>query len=230
MRHHAKVTAVLATAALVAAGLSLPPAAAAAATTDVLSVDFARSTGAFRGGATGTLYGFGDDGAPTQALINGAHITNTSQKAPYGTQHPSGDALKVEDGFFRKHGKDMYIYVQDYYPDWSYNGGVRPGDSRTYNQADGTYVTQPNGIWDYLEVVEFVAEAVATSSARPRDYVFIPFNEPDGGLSGSLSEFLTGANASAGSASTTRALLAEGSRSKMNRSNRRALGFVGSTT
>ena len=163
--------------ALVVVGLSAP----AYASSYVLSVDFGRSTGPFRGGATGTLYGFGDDGAPTQALINGAHITNTSQKAPYGTQHPSGDALKVEDGFFRKHGEDMYIYVQDYYPDWSYNGGRRPGDDRTYDQADGTYVSTPNGIWDYLEVVEFVTEAVATGSSRPESYVFIPFNEPDGG-------------------------------------------------
>jgi hypothetical protein len=167
---------------LAAGVLSVPQAVAAAeAAADVLSVDFARGTGEFRGGATGTLYGFGDDGAPTQALINGAHITNTSQKAPYGTQHPSGDAIKVEDGFFRKHGEDMYIYVQDYYPDWSYHGGVRPGDTRTYNQADGTYTATPNGIWDYLEVVEFVTEAVATTSSRPEDYVFIPFNEPDGG-------------------------------------------------
>jgi hypothetical protein len=165
--------------ALVVFGLSVP--APASAASDVLSVDFGQTTGAFRGGATGTLYGFGDDGAPTQALIDGAHITNTSQKAPYGTQHPSGDALKVEDGFFRKHGKDMYIYVQDYYPDWSYNGGRRPGDTRTYSQADGTYVETPNGVWDYLEVVEFVTEAVAANSARPGDYVFIPFNEPDGG-------------------------------------------------
>ncbi|MEJ3743914.1 hypothetical protein WEI85_11550 [Actinomycetes bacterium KLBMP 9797] len=171
--------AVLVVAALAAGGLSSPAAAADAA--DVLGVDFATSTGPFRGGATGTLYGFGDDGAPTQALINGAHITNTSQKAPYGTQHPSGDAIKVEDGFFAKHGKDMYIYVQDYYPDWSYHGGRRPGDTRTYNQADGTYVEAPNGVWDYLEVVEFVTEAVATTSARPEDYVFITFNEPDGG-------------------------------------------------
>ena len=62
----------------------------------------------------------------------------------------------------------MYIYVQDYYPDWSYNGGQRPGDTRTYSQVDGTYTNTPNGIWDYLEVVEFVAEAVATQSARPR--------------------------------------------------------------
>jgi hypothetical protein len=161
--------------------LSLPAAAGPEDPADVLSVDFAKSTGEFRGGATGTLYGFGDDGAPTQALIDGAHITNTSQKAPYGTQHPSGDAIKVEDGFFHKYGKDMYIYVQDYYPDWSYNGGRRPGDARTYNQADGSYTEQPNGIWDYLEVVEFVTEAVATTSDRPKDYVFIPFNEPDGG-------------------------------------------------
>lgn len=182
MKTVARLTAALAVVTLVVGGSpALSSASAAGGTTDVLSVDFARSTGEFRGGATGTLYGFGDDGAPTQALINGAHITNTSQKAPHGTQHPSGDALKVEDGFFRKHGKDMYIYVQDYYPDWSYNGGRRPDDSRTYNQADGTYVPAPNGVWDYLEVVEFVTEAVATSSARPEDYVFITFNEPDGG-------------------------------------------------
>ncbi|WP_211234649.1 carbohydrate-binding protein [Glycomyces arizonensis] len=148
---------------------------------EVLAVDFADRTGAFRGGATGTLYGLGDEGAPTQALINGAHITNVSQKAPYGTQHPSGDAIKVEDGFFAKHGEDMYIYVQDYYPDWPYNGSQRPGDTRTYDQSDGSYTEAANGVWDYLEVVEFVAEAVATDSGSPENYVFIPYNEPDGG-------------------------------------------------
>lgn len=155
--------------------------ASAAGSSETLAVDFSRSTGDFRGGATGTLYGFGDEGAPTQALIDGAHITNTSQKAPFGTQHPSGDALKVEDGFFAKHGEDMYIYTQDYYPDWAYNGGQRPGDTRTYDQATGAYTNTPNGVWDYLEIVEFVTEAVATKSDRPQDYVHIPFNEPDGG-------------------------------------------------
>ena len=168
-----------AVAATAVTGLAAPP--ASAADPEVLTVDFADRTGDFRGGATGTLYGFGDEGAPTQALINGAHITNTSQKAPYGTQHPCGDAIKVEDGFFAKNGEDMYIYVQDYYPDWAYNGGRRPGDDRTYNLEDGTYTEGGNGVWDYLEVVEFVAEAVATDSDRPEDYVFIPFNEPDGG-------------------------------------------------
>jgi len=171
--------AVCATAAVTLTALAAAPPAMAA--DQVLAVDFSQTTGDFRGGATGTLYGFGDEGAPTQALINGAHITNTSQKAPYGTQHPSGDALSVEDGFFAQNGEDMYIYVQDYYPDWSYNGGVRPGDDRTYDLTDGTYTQTPNGVWDYLEVVEFVADAVAKDSAHPEKYVFIPFNEPDGG-------------------------------------------------
>ncbi|PRY56993.1 hypothetical protein [Glycomyces artemisiae] len=168
-----------AVAATAVTGLSGTP--ASAAETEVLAVDFAQRTGEFRGGASGTLYGFGDEGAPTQAVINGAHITNSSQKAPYGTQHPSGDAIKIEDGFFDKHGQDLYIYVQDYYPEWPYNGGRRPGDDRTYDQATGTYTEEPNGVWDFLEVTEFVAEAVATDSDRPQDYVFIPYNEPDGG-------------------------------------------------
>ncbi|HZW40723.1 MAG TPA: hypothetical protein VFE99_00355 [Agromyces sp.] len=184
MKNARRGLAATAAAALMVGGLAAPvvaTTAAAAESTEVLAVDFSDRTGEFRGGATGTLYGFGDDDAPTRALINGAHITNSSQKAPYGTQHPSGDALKIEDGFFDKHGDQLYIYIQDYYPDWAYNGGQRPGDARTYNQADGSYTAVPNGVWDYLEIVEFVTEAVATQSSRPQDYVFIPFNEADGG-------------------------------------------------
>jgi len=163
-------------------GLAGTPAMAAQpAAVDTLGVDFAARTGPFRGGASGTLYGFGDHGAPTQALINGAHITNSSQKAPYGTQHPSGDALQIEDGFFAKYGQELAVYVQDYYPDWAYHGGVRPGDDRTYDLANGTYTNIPNGIWDYLEIVEFVTEAVATQSEHPEKYLLIPFNEPDAG-------------------------------------------------
>jgi hypothetical protein len=152
----------------------------AAAEPESLTVDFGETTGAFRGGATGTLYGFGDEGAPTQALINGAHITNSSQKPPFGTQHPSGDILKVEDGFFAKHGEELAIYIQDHYPDWPYHRGVRVGDVRTYDQATGEYVEEPNGVWDYLEVVELMVEVVATQSDHPEEYLFIPFNEPDG--------------------------------------------------
>ena len=133
-----------------------------------LVVDFNAPVGPFRGGAAGTLYGLGDNGVPTRAVLNGAHVTTSSQKAPGGAQHPSGDALAVEGGFFAKHGRDMYVYLQDHYPDWPYHGGRRPGDD-----ADGR--------WSFLAVAERVAESVAAGSARPGDYVLIPFNEPDGG-------------------------------------------------
>ncbi|MEV6611694.1 CBM35 domain-containing protein [Kutzneria sp. NPDC051319] len=141
----------------------------AAPSTDALNVDLSRTTGTFRGGASGTLYGLGDDGVPSQAVLDGAHVTNTSQKPPAGLQHPSGDALNVEKSFFAGSGKDLHVYVQDAYPDWPYNGGRRPGD------ADN------DGVWDYLPVLKAAVEKVATQSAHPRDYIFIPFNEPDGG-------------------------------------------------
>ncbi|MFC0541703.1 CBM35 domain-containing protein [Kutzneria chonburiensis] len=136
---------------------------------DTLNVDLSQTTGTFRGGASGTLYGLGDDGVPSQAVLDGAHVTNTSQKPPDGLQHPSGDALNVEKSFFAGSGKDLYVYVQDAYPDWPYNSGHRPGDA------------DHDGVWDYLPVLKAAVEKVATKSAHPRDYIFIPFNEPDGG-------------------------------------------------
>ncbi|KQR51275.1 hypothetical protein ASF88_19095 [Leifsonia sp. Leaf336] len=142
---------------------------ASAAPADPLSVDFSQTTGAFRGGATGTLYGLGDDGVPSQAVLDGARITNTSQKPPQGAQHPSGDALQVEKSFFAGGGQDLYVYVQDMYPDWPYNGGKRPGDANA------------DGVWDYLPILKQAVEEVATKSQDPSKYVFIPFNEPDGG-------------------------------------------------
>lgn len=151
--------------------LAAPHSASASSTTtaDTLAVDFAHTTGAFRGGSSGTLYGLGDDGVPSQAVLDGAHLTNTSQKPPAGAQHPNGDALDVEKEFFAAGGKDLYVYVQDEYPDWPYNGGKRPGD------ANG------DGVWDYLPVLRAAVEKVAAESKRPSDYIFIPFNEPDGG-------------------------------------------------
>jgi hypothetical protein len=148
-------------------GFAATPAAAAG--NDTVSVDFSSTTGAFQGGASGSLYGLGDKDVPSQAVLDGAHVTNISQKPPQGLQHPSGDALNVEGNFFAGAGKDLYVYVQDEYPDWAYNGGQRPGDANN------------DGVWDYLPILQNVVEQIATKSAHPEDYVFIPFNEPDGG-------------------------------------------------
>lgn len=73
----------------------------------------------------------------------------------------------MERSFFASGSKDLYVYVQDEYPDWAYNGGVRPGTT--------------NGVWDYLPILQSAVEKVATQSAHPENYISIPFNEPDAG-------------------------------------------------
>ena len=141
---------------------------AAAAEGEVVSVDFSQTTGEFRGGASGSLYGLADPGVPSQAVLNGAHVTNVSQKPPDGAQHPNGDALAVEDSFFAGAGEDLYVYTQDAYPDWPYHEGTRPGDE------DG------DGVWDYLPLLREAVTKVAENSDHPEEYIIIPFNEPDG--------------------------------------------------
>jgi hypothetical protein len=171
-RRNAAGTAAAATAAAATLALSmgcLIGTPAEAATADTLNVNLSQTTGTFRGGAGGALYGLSDDGVPTQAALDGAHVTNISQKPPGGAQHPNGDALDVEKEFFASGQKDIYVYVQDEYPDWPYNGGVRPGDANN------------DGVWDYLPILQAAVDKIATTSAHPEDYIFIPFNEPDGG-------------------------------------------------
>lgn len=168
-RAAARCTAALGAAAVLLGGLSLSHPSPAEAAVSRVGVDFGTTTGDFRGGATGTLYGLGDAGSPSPAVLEGARVTNTSQKPPQGAQHPNGDALDVERDFFAAGGQDLYVYAQDMYPDWAYNGGQRPGDA------------DRNGEWDYLPILRGVVESVATNSDHPEKYVFIPFNEPDGG-------------------------------------------------
>ncbi len=57
--------------------------------------------------------------------------------------------------------------MQDQYPDFPYNGGNRLATRTT------------TACGDYLPIVKQEAEAIATQSAHPKQYVFIPFNEPD---------------------------------------------------
>lgn len=153
-----------------------------------LNVDYGTKTGDFLGGASGTLYGLGDEGSPTNAILDGARVENSSQKPPTGTQHPSGDALALENQFLSNGGQELAVYMQDYYPDWAYNKGSRPGDDRSYvtdvpvtDPTYGTYTTKANGRWDYDEVVEIVINKILANTEHPDNYTFIPFNEPDGG-------------------------------------------------
>lgn len=151
-------------AALALTGLIVPiSTSSAAGGADVLRVDLSVSTGAVQGGASGMLYGLGDDGVPTDAIIAGAGPKNVTQKAPHGAQHPNGDPLQVERSLFENGGDYLMVNIQDYYPDWAYNGGKRPEDFDTY-----------------LEIVRTVVTSIVEESDYPERYVFTPFNEPDG--------------------------------------------------
>lgn len=160
----ARATAAALTVACVATALVAASPPAHAARSQVLAVDFDQTTGTFKGGASGMLYGISDEGVPTDAVVAGARPRHLTQKAPHGQQHPNGDPLEVEDALFDNGGEYIITNIQDYYPDWPYNGGKRPSDFSTY-----------------LDIVEMVVTSVCTESDHADKYVFVPFNEPDGG-------------------------------------------------
>lgn len=149
--------------ALLAAVLAVPAAlfagaASAHATTQQISVDLGSNTGAVYHGASGSLYGFAENGVPGPSLVQPLHIRTIAQKAPGGAQHPGGDADKVASEFVASGGSQILVYVQDYYADWPYEN---------------------NGIADYETVVDKVAASLVASPEHSH-YVYVPFNEPDG--------------------------------------------------
>ena len=43
-------------------------------------------------------------------------MENSFAEAPSGTQHPSGDALALENQFFSNGGNELAVYMQDIIP------------------------------------------------------------------------------------------------------------------
>ncbi|MFG2133729.1 CBM35 domain-containing protein [Streptomyces sp. NPDC048751] len=137
---------------------TLPTAApAAAADPQRLSVDLAASEGPVMLGANGALYGLGDDGVPSDAMLEPLKITSISQKPEGGAQHPNGDALTVSKSFFRNGGGEINVMMQDIYAKWPYEN---------------------LGIDDYLTKVDKITKEVSADPNSDR-FVYIPFNEPD---------------------------------------------------
>jgi hypothetical protein len=120
-------------------------------------VDLSAHTGPVMHGASGWLYGQAEDGIPTDNMMEPLRPQIAAQKPPRGLQHPAGDALHVTEAFRRAGGKEMQIYLQDIYPDWTYN---------------------KNGMDDYLAKVRAI---VTELSADPNHamFTYVPFNEPE---------------------------------------------------
>lgn len=158
-------------AAVLATLLAAPSAGTAhAADPERLVIDLAADTGAFHGGAAGSLYGIYGDGAPSRNLIEGMHLRTLSTKAHDGPQHPGADALEVLPPFVDSGGKDVYIYMTDIYRGFSYQW---PGDSG------------PERLADFKEKIKKQVAQVKTMGGYKDHVVYVPFNEPEGNMFGS---------------------------------------------
>ncbi|GAB3163502.1 Ig-like domain-containing protein [Myceligenerans halotolerans] len=135
-----------------------------------LRVDLGSDTGAFLGGASGTLYGLYGPGLPSDNLIEGMNLRTVSTKAQDGPQHPGADALEVVRPLADATDGDVYIYMTDIHRGFPYQW---PGD--TPQEKIDTFIDK-------------MALQVDQVLALPEEYqdnvVFVPFNEPEGNMFG----------------------------------------------
>ncbi|WP_307082314.1 LamG-like jellyroll fold domain-containing protein [Streptomyces canus] len=135
-----------------------------------LAVDLGSDTGAFHGGASGTLYGVYGPDVPTNNLIEGMGLRTVSTKAQDGPQHPGADALDVVKPLADSTDGDVYIYMTDIHRGFPYEW---PGDT----PAEKLRLYE-----------EKIAKQVDQVLQLPKQYqdniVFVPFNEPEGNMFG----------------------------------------------
>ncbi|MER5210272.1 LamG-like jellyroll fold domain-containing protein [Streptomyces sp. NPDC002838] len=135
-----------------------------------LNVDLGSDTGAFHGGASGTLYGVYGPDVPTNNLMEGMGLRTVSTKAQDGPQHPGADALEVVKPLADSTDGDVYIYMTDIHRGFPYQW---PGD------------TPEEKLKLYREKIAGQVDQVLR---LPKEYqdniVFVPFNEPEGNMFG----------------------------------------------
>ncbi|GAA2692205.1 LamG-like jellyroll fold domain-containing protein [Actinoplanes palleronii] len=135
-----------------------------------LTVDLAQSTGAFHGGASGSLYGLYGDGVPTNNLIEGMHLRTVATKAQDGPQHPGADALEVVKPLADSTGGDTYIYMTDIHRGFPYQW---PGSTPAEKLAT------------FKQKIALQVDQVLTLEPKYQQHVvFVPFNEPEGNMFG----------------------------------------------
>ncbi|MFF8193343.1 LamG-like jellyroll fold domain-containing protein [Streptomyces bobili] len=135
-----------------------------------LTVDLGSDTGAFHGGASGTLYGVYGPDVPTNNLIEGMGLRTVSTKAQDGPQHPGADALEVVKPLADSTDGDVYIYMTDIHRGFPYQW---PGD------------TPEEKLKLYKEKIAQQVDQVLRLPEQYQDnIVFVPFNEPEGNMFG----------------------------------------------
>src|SRR4051812_11361823 len=135
-----------------------------------LTIDLGKDTGAFHGGASGSLYGLYGPGVPTNNIIEGMRLRTVATKAQDGPQHPGADALEVVKPLVDSTGGDVYIYMTDIHRGFPYEWpGSTPEEKLSlYKQKIATQVDQ----------------VLTLDPSYQRHIVFVPFNEPEGNMFG----------------------------------------------
>jgi hypothetical protein len=135
-----------------------------------LIVDLGAKTGAFHGGAAGSLYGLYGQGVPTNNLIEGMHLRTVATKAQDGPQHPGADALEVVQPLADSTDGDVYVYMTDIHRGFPYQW---PGDTPAEKLAL------------FQQKIGVQVDQVLTLDQKYQDnIVFVPFNEPEGNMFG----------------------------------------------
>ncbi len=137
--------------------------------TEQLTVDLGAETGPFHGGASGTLYGLYGDGVPSRAVVEGMYVRTVTTKAQDGIQHPGADALEILPSFVAAGGRDVYVYLPDFYRGFPYEWPGTTGKERFAG---------------HLEVIRRQVEHVLTLGELRSHVVYVPFNEPEGNMFG----------------------------------------------
>lgn len=135
-----------------------------------ITVDLGSTTGAFHGGASGTLYGVYGDGVPSRNLLEGMGLRTVATKAQDGPQHPGADALEVVKPLADSSGGDVYIYMTDIYRGFPYEW---PGSTPEEKLVDFK-----------AKIAKEVDQVLTLDPKYQKHIVFVPFNEPEGNMFG----------------------------------------------
>lgn len=136
-----------------------------------MSIDMNQTTGAVKHGATGFLYGIGEENVPDVNLMTAIKPYMCEQKPPEGLQHPNGDIIVMADTFLEAGGDSIQIACPDIYADWPYE---------IEQTADGK-----NDYEKYAEKLKVIAQQIKDAGLSEKA-VYVIYNEPEGNWFGSI--------------------------------------------
>jgi hypothetical protein len=148
--------------------MSLLMLAGIAAGQSTITINANSNNGAILHGASGWLYGQAELDVPSQNLMAPLKPQFSAQKPPNGLQHAGGDANLVIPSYLSSGGKGEQVYLQDIFD---------------------TFYPNP-GIASYTSTVQSIVNSLK-SSPDFQDFIYVPFNEPDGVVYGSYGKGMT---------------------------------------